>query len=106
MPHLSRRSLRSSGASDGSTVSATRWVLGACSGVGAAETAHGTAELLGALQVADVPRARYHDQLGIRDRFLELPKSVTYPAPRGRSLMNKVNEGPGTAPLGISERSG
>src|SRR5688572_6563423 len=40
--------------------------------VGAAELAHGLVDLLGPLEIAELARARDHDELRVRDRVLEL----------------------------------
>jgi hypothetical protein len=40
--------------------------------VGATKLAHGSVELFGSFEVADVSRPRYHDELRIGDRSLEL----------------------------------
>jgi len=44
--------------------------------VGSAELAYGGADLLGLLEVADVPAAGDHDEFGVGDRLLELARDA------------------------------
>ena len=47
-------------------------------GMGAAELANGGVDLLGSLEVADVAAVWDHDELGVRDRSLELVRDAEW----------------------------